>query len=54
MPIPAKPDEVKITLRLPADLHRALLERSGSSLRSLNAEILFRLRETLKLRQSDQ
>lgn len=48
MPTPRKDNEVRISLRLPADLHKLLADRSEKDLRSLNAEILFLLREALK------
>lgn len=36
-------DETKITLRLPADLHRWLTAQAKSVRRSLNSEIVYRL-----------
>ncbi|MET8676953.1 Arc family DNA-binding protein [Streptomyces sp. NPDC004647] len=36
-------DEVRITLRLPADLHSWLAAQAKSARRSLNSEILHRL-----------
>jgi predicted HicB family RNase H-like nuclease len=36
-------DEVRITLRLPADLHAWLTAQAKAARRSLNAEILHRL-----------
>ncbi|MEU9183215.1 Arc family DNA-binding protein [Streptomyces sp. NPDC048484] len=36
-------DEVRITLRLPADLHSWLVAQAKSARRSLNSEIVFRL-----------
>jgi hypothetical protein len=48
------PDENRrFTLRLPQDLHEALASEAQRQLRSLCAEIKFRLRQTLE-RQSDQ
>jgi len=41
MPRPA-PD-VKITLRLPAELHEALVKAAAGNRRSLNSEIVVRL-----------
>lgn len=35
--------EVRITLRLPADLHAWLVAQAKSARRSLNSEILYRL-----------
>ncbi|MBZ9645221.1 Arc family DNA-binding protein [Streptomyces sp. PSKA30] len=35
--------EVRITLRLPADLHAWLVTQAKSSRRSLNSEIVYRL-----------
>ncbi|MFI6661700.1 toxin-antitoxin system HicB family antitoxin [Streptomyces sp. NPDC050523] len=36
-------DEVRITLRLPADLHAWLVAQAKSARRSLNSEIVYRL-----------
>ncbi|MEO3862289.1 toxin-antitoxin system HicB family antitoxin [Acrocarpospora sp. B8E8] len=36
-------EETKITLRLPADLHRWLVAQAKSARRSLNSEIVYRL-----------
>lgn len=36
-------EETKITLRLPAELHRWLTEQAKSARRSLNSEIVYRL-----------
>jgi hypothetical protein len=36
-------DEIRITLRIPASLHAALLERARRDLRSLNGEIVYLL-----------
>ncbi|MEU6913015.1 Arc family DNA-binding protein [Streptomyces olindensis] len=36
-------DEVRITLRLPTDLHAWLVEQAKSARRSLNSEIVYRL-----------
>ncbi|MFC8241124.1 Arc family DNA-binding protein [Streptomyces chartreusis] len=36
-------DEVRITLRLPADLHAWLVAVAKSARRSLNSEIVYRL-----------
>ncbi|MFK0109154.1 Arc family DNA-binding protein [Streptomyces sp. NPDC091217] len=36
-------DEVRITLRLPADLHAWLAAQAKSARRSLNSEIVYRL-----------
>ncbi|MER7519341.1 hypothetical protein [Streptomyces sp. NPDC126499] len=36
-------DEVRITLRLPADLHAWLVAQAKLGRRSLNSEIVFRL-----------
>ncbi|MDX3539572.1 Arc family DNA-binding protein [Streptomyces sp. MB09-01] len=36
-------DEVRITLRLPADLHSWLVTQAKSARRSLNSEIVHRL-----------
>ncbi|MCF3132502.1 Arc family DNA-binding protein [Streptomyces olivochromogenes] len=36
-------DEVRITLRLPADLHAWLVAQAKSARRSLNSEIIYRL-----------
>ncbi|WP_432193333.1 toxin-antitoxin system HicB family antitoxin [Streptomyces sp. bgisy027] len=36
-------DEVRITLRLPADLHAWLVAEATSARRSLNSEIVYRL-----------
>ena len=36
-------DEVKITLRLPADLHQWLTAQAKAARRSLNSEIVHRL-----------
>ncbi|MFC7265899.1 Arc family DNA-binding protein [Streptomyces lutosisoli] len=36
-------DEVRITLRLPADLHAWLVTQAKSARRSLNSEIVYRL-----------
>lgn len=41
--MPAMDREVRITLRLPADLHAWLVGEAKSSRRSLNSEILHRL-----------
>jgi hypothetical protein len=41
------PKAVPLTLRLPEDLHAALVERAQLDARSLNGEIVFRLRESL-------
>ncbi len=38
---------VPLTLRLPDDLHAALVERARLDARSLNGEIIFLLREAL-------
>ena len=38
-------DETKITLRLPADLHRWLTAQAKLSRRSLNSEIVYRLED---------
>ncbi|MFJ8850796.1 Arc family DNA-binding protein [Streptomyces sp. NPDC102437] len=35
--------EVRVTLRLPADLHARLVEEAKSARRSLNSEIVHRL-----------
>jgi hypothetical protein len=37
------PDEKRLTLRLPADLHQLLLQRAAADRRSLNREIEFLL-----------
>jgi hypothetical protein len=37
---------VKTALRLPPDLHRELSEASDAEIRSINAEIVVRLRQT--------
>ncbi|MGW3910022.1 Arc family DNA-binding protein [Streptomyces sp. NPDC005070] len=36
-------EETRITLRLPADLHRWLTEQAKANRRSLNAELVHRL-----------
>ncbi|MET8136231.1 Arc family DNA-binding protein [Streptomyces sp. NPDC005251] len=36
-------EETKITLRIPADLHRWLTDQARANRRSLNSEILHRL-----------
>lgn len=41
------PRVIPLTVRLPEDLHAALLERSHLDARSLNGEIAFLLREAL-------
>ena len=47
MPRP-KTDPVKITLRMPPEVHKALEVSAAENLRSLNSEILRRLILTLK------
>ena len=41
------PKSLALTLRLPEDLHAALVERAGLDARSLNGEIIFLLRQGL-------
>ena len=41
------PSSVPLTVRLPEDLHAALVERAGLDARSLNGEMIFLLREAL-------
>ena len=41
------PKSVPLTVRLPEDLHAALVERAKLDARSLNGEIIFLLREGL-------
>jgi hypothetical protein len=41
------PEDIRITVRLPADLAEALRERARAEDRSLNREILFLLRQAL-------
>ena len=41
------PKTVPLTLRLPQDLHSALVERAKLDARSLNGQIIFLLREAL-------
>lgn len=36
-------DDVRITLRLPADLHARLVAQAKAARRSLNSEIVYRL-----------
>jgi len=43
-----KPDREKLTLRLPADVHKNLTDAAAKSERSLNAEIVHRLRVSLE------
>jgi hypothetical protein len=51
MPKQAKTKTVSINLRLPADLHKALVKAgtSGSPPRSLNSEILSRLHDSFEV-----
>ncbi|MCX4883638.1 MULTISPECIES: Arc family DNA-binding protein [unclassified Streptomyces] len=46
-------DEVRITLRLPADLHAWLATQAKSARRSLNSEIVYRLEAGRDLAPSD-
>ena len=41
------PKGIPLTVRLPEDLHAALVERAQLDARSLNGEIVFLLRESL-------
>ena len=41
--MPSMDHEVRITLRLPADLHAWLVDQAKSARRSLNSEIVYRL-----------
>ncbi len=47
-------EEKKMQLRLPSELHRALVALAHRDLRSLHAEILVLLREAITARSSDQ
>jgi hypothetical protein len=42
------PDDIKLQVRLPADLHRELQERARLDQRSLNGQILWLLRYALE------
>lgn len=44
--------EKKITIRVPDEIHRQLVETAKQDARSLNAEILILLRDALQLRRS--
>lgn len=46
-------DEVRITLRMPADLRDSILSAASGNERSINAEIVTRLRETFANRGED-
>jgi predicted HicB family RNase H-like nuclease len=41
-------EETPMTVRLPADLHKALREAADKNERSLHGEILFRLKASVK------
>lgn len=41
------PKDIALTLRLPQELHAALVERARLDARSLNSQIIFMLREAL-------
>ncbi|WP_328781082.1 type II toxin-antitoxin system HicB family antitoxin [Streptomyces canus] len=45
--------EVRITLRLPADLHAWLVTQAKSARRSLNSEIVYRLEEGRATAEAD-
>jgi hypothetical protein len=46
--------EIRITLRIPASLHAALLERARRDLRSLNGEIVYLLQRATSEPDSGQ
>ncbi|WP_405647019.1 Arc family DNA-binding protein [Streptomyces sp. NBC_00019] len=46
-------DEVRITLRLPVDLHAWLVAQAKSARRSLNSEIVYRLDDERRATPSD-
>ncbi|MET8327709.1 Arc family DNA-binding protein [Streptomyces sp. NPDC005181] len=45
--------EVRITLRLPADLHAWLVAKAKSARRSLNSEIVYRLESDRAATEAD-
>ena len=45
---PKKPDTVPLMVRLPADLHAALVHRADDEERSMNAQLIVILRAALK------
>lgn len=45
-------ESVKLTIRIPADLHAALAELAKLDVRSLNAEIAVLLREAVERRRA--
>lgn len=46
-----KKEQVTVTLRFPADLHRALVELAEREMRSLNAEVVKLLKDLLQERE---